>query len=387
MTHVIHDTADGVRVYQVTDTPVLKDNIYCERSYGTPDGRAFVFQQQVAGAGSQNPTEFIACDFGTWQTRVLGRGYNYPEISAVGRLYYTRGDRHGRQELVRVDIQTGQSDPIPVRGGVRPRNGMTISADERYLAYGFPLGYDPQRFGVERVDLERGEREIVFEDPFIWNPHPQFDPGDTGRLLIQQNRGCRFSATGEMLVSQGEEGVTLLVVQTSSGKAETLRIGPPREWAISGHEQWIAATGEVLFTATGKAYARPEARQYNLRTIRPGEQTRTVPTDWDYNHVNVSVCGRLYCCDTVPLNPNTDPFKAHIMIGSIRSGKAVQAVADWPTPQDAHSRFGQSSHLHPYLSPDLRWIVFNAMRDGRPQICVASIPDAMHSGLAALDRV
>ena len=41
MAQQIEQRANGVTVYQISDDPRLKNNIYCERSYCSPDSRYF----------------------------------------------------------------------------------------------------------------------------------------------------------------------------------------------------------------------------------------------------------------------------------------------------------------------------------------------------------
>jgi hypothetical protein len=37
----------------------------------------------------------------------------------------------------------------------------------------------------------------------------------------------------------------------------------------------------------------------------------------------------------------------------------------------------QNTHPHAYLTPDLKWVVFNSDRRGFPHIHVASVPEGM----------
>ncbi len=355
---------NGGSVHQVTDDEQLKDNIYCERSYCTPDARWFVFQRQVSTRGPTGwhfTAEYIACEFGTWQTRVLGIGHSYPEISPRGGLYFARPGTDVERELVRVDMATGQSRAIPVNGGVRPYTGMTISADERYLAYGVALSFEPQMFGVEFVDLETGERRIICEDPFISNPHTQIDPGDAHRVLVQQNRGCRFKSDGTVVTWLGEQGCTLFTVDAHNGAIAPLQVGPPHTPSCTGHQQWIADTHEVLLTVNSDPY-----RPGNLLTVCAGAPARPVCEDDGFAHVHASVCGQLFCADRIRAG--------EIVVGAIATGRRAVICPCGPQTREIMAQYGQSAHAHAYLSPDARWVVFNSCRTGRPEIHAASIP-------------
>lgn len=364
----------GVIVHQVTDEERLTDNIYCERSYCTPDSRWFIYQRKVSDEGPvawQFTAEFVACEFGTWRTHELGIGYSYPEVGARGGLFYARKGRDVERELVRTDIETGEERVIPVDGGIRPYTGMTVSADERWLAYGVALGFDPQCFGVEFVDLATGRKRIICEDPSISNPHTQIDPGDSQRVLVQHNRGCKFAPDGSVVTWLGEEGCTLFVVDARDGRRTPLAVGPPHTKTCTGHQQWIAATGEALLTI------HPDDQRLggNLLVAKPGGAARSICPGARFAHVHASVCGRLFCCD--------DLERGEIVVGSIRTGRKVVVAMFRPGAPGTYSRFGQSIDPHPYLSPDARRLVFNSCRTGWPEIHVAEIPQHILDDLLA----
>jgi hypothetical protein len=371
----ISELANGVTVYQVTDDARLKNNIYCERSYCSPDSRCFIYQRRTEAeptSGRRALWEFVACDFGTWEERVLGLGFSYAEVTPRGALFYSRPAPGDERELIRVDLATGESHPVPIAGGVRPRTGMAVSADERYLAYGVTLGFNPQRFGVEMADLHTGERQLLCEDPYICNPHPQIEPSEGREVLIQHNRGCRFDADGKMLALLGEEGCTLFTVSLPGGHVTPLQVGPPYTPTCTGHEQWIGATKEVLLSV---GMPVPDAVAHgNLLAVRAGQPARAVTRGYRFNHVHASVDGRFFCCDS--------PSTHEIVVGSLQTGRGTLICTFGPDPADAYAQYGQSSHAHPYLSPDLRWVVFNSCRTGRPEIHVARVPEEIVAELA-----
>jgi Tol biopolymer transport system component len=43
----------------------------------------------------------------------------------------------------------------------------------------------------------------------------------------------------------------------------------------------------------------------------------------------------------------------------------------------------QSTHPHPYVTPDLKWIIFNSSRSGSDHIYAARIPDELMTSLLA----
>jgi hypothetical protein len=366
--------ANGVEIWQVTDTPGTKDNIYCERSYCTPDSRFFVFQRDVEGPcplPNHRMVEFVVCEFGTWQLRVLGRGYSYGEIAPKGAFLFLRPGADGATELVRAQIASGRCEVVVRDSGIRPLTGMSVSFDGRQLAYGVSVSYGPQMFGVEVLDLATGRRRRLFQDPFICNPHEQIEPGRGEVILIQQNRGCEYTADGAVVRWLGKEGCTLLRVRLADGQAEQLRVGPPHTASCTGHQSWIGTSGEVLLTVNtpfddGK-------RQGNLLAVRSGQAPRVVAGGGHHAHVHASACGRLFCTDRV--NRTASPMYFEVVIGSVATGRSA-ALFSLPVPApEIRRKFGQSSDIHPYLSPDACWVVVNDVRSGVPQVCVASIPE------------
>ena len=72
---------NGATVYQLTQNPLEKSNIYCEQPYCSADSRVFVYERTVSGP---NYNEYVVCEFGTWETEVLGRGLRAPGMSHTG---------------------------------------------------------------------------------------------------------------------------------------------------------------------------------------------------------------------------------------------------------------------------------------------------------------
>jgi len=366
MAQKIQELDNDVVVYQVTDEQQLKDNIYCERSYCSPDSRYFLFQRKTADDDQlkwKYLAEYEVCEFGSWESHVVGRGCASPEVLNGENIYYTFPTENGGRGLARVRFDGNGRHVFEIDGDVKPITGMTISPDENFLAYGVAVNFDPQMFGVEVVDLDSGNKEIIFQDPCINNPHPQFESVEGNEILIQHNRGCEFSPEGKCIKNIGEEGCTLFTVNASDGSKTPLLVGPPHTTSCTGHQQWIGKTGEVLLSIR---WTEEEAELGNLLAARPGKPARRVSSGSRFTHVHASVCGRFFCCD----NTKT----SEIFVGSITTGKYSLVCSFGPVPEDAYSLYGQSSHAHPYLSPDLKWVVFNSCRTGRPEIHVAEVP-------------
>jgi len=368
MAQVVSEEQNGAVVHQVTDDAYRKSNIYCELPYCSADSSRFVFQRQNPD-GSPNRTEYVACEFGSWEAQVIGRGLGGPGMTHRGLFFYRRVVPGSCQELVRLDLGTLESRVVyEFPESLETRGLGTISPDENYYAYGVTISYAPKMFGIELVDLARGTREVINTDPDICNPHTQFEPTHGKQVMVQHNRGCEFAEDGTRLKLVGEEGATEYLLSIPDGQVTRLQVGPPYTPPITGHEAWIAGTESILMSVRAEGDYSPE--NGNLVRVQAGGAAATVSSGYRFNHVGTSPCGGYFFCDDWH-------GASKLVIGSIETG--TNAVVC-----EAHTSRGRSqdTHGHPYLSPDLKWLVFNSDRPGEPQIHVASVPPEMIKALS-----
>ena len=367
----VEELDSGVVVRQITDDPRLKCNIYCERPYCTADSRFFIYARQVADVRSGNPSdwEFITCEFGTWREQVVGRGYLQANVSYDGCFYYGRDTASGAREIIRVDPATGCDRVIFEFPGHIGRPGHpTVSKDGRYVAYGLNLSYGPQMFGIGLADTRTGERRLLCQDPYICNSHAQFEPAEGKQVLIQHNRGCEFSPTGERIKLLGNEGCTIFLVDLE-GKITPLPVGPPHTTTLTGHQAWIGETQEIIMTVKPTGEFVPE--RGNILCIRAGGEYRRIGAGRRMNHIGTTPCGRYFHADGAKTQ--------EIIVGSPATGRTVLVCHSRTSYSEGG--FDQCGHPHAYLSPDFRWVVFNSDRTGRPEIYVASVPEDLLAGL------
>ena len=374
MVKKIKTLKNNVSIFQITDEAVETDVIYCERSYTSKDSRRFIFRRDICGKGLYSwpdkcQAEFISCEFNTWETRIIGSGNAYADITRDGNLYYLRPASSGdEKELVKLDLMTEEEKIIPINGGAQPMTGMTFSPDERYLAYGIAESYaGPQSFAVELVDLRTGTKKIICRNPYISNPHTQFNQKDGKHIMVQQNRGSKFEVDGKATISStNDPGTTHFLVNIDDEKITPLRIGPPYTPTVTGHSQWIENTDEILVTVNEEF--DDGSQKGTLLKIAAGKNPEVV-CPGIFNHLHVSTCGRLFLVDDVTTND--------VYIGSVRTGKTKQVCNLEMDYMEANKQFGEIAHAHMYLSRDLRWMVYNSPQSGRPEVYVASIPETL----------
>ena len=175
-------------------------------------------------------------------------------------------------------------------------------------------------------------------------------------------------------VKQGEKGIRILAPIVIRKKEETVSKDEDDVIAFKaacvfdvsqteGREAWIGKTNEVLLSVS--AQDRYAAQKGNLLGVRPGKPARVVARGYKFNHVGVSRCGEFFCCDDWQ-----GSFK--VVIGSTRTGKTA-VVCDSKTKPSR----SQNTHPHAYLTPDLKWVIFNSNRSGFAHVHAASVPEKM----------
>ena len=365
----IEQLPNGVSVYQATDETVDKCNIYCEFPWCPPDSHCFVYVRH-APEHDPNPMEYVSCDFGTWEKRVVGRGRGGHTMANGGKFYYKRVVSDDAQEFVECDLEKETSRVIELPEGVPTGGSFDISRGGRYVAFSKPLSFDPQMFGVGIADLERGTAEIIHEDPYICNTHLQFEPSEGKQLMVQHNRGCVFTPDGERDLLCGKEGCTLFLLSVPEGEVTRLQVGPPYTASLSGHETWLGQSGELIATLNYiEDYDYGKGR---IVGVRPGEPHREICTPWELNHIGIEPSGRVFAGDAY--------MPDEIIIGSPKTNKALLVCQAKSTYNRAARREGTctfDSHPHAYISPDRKWVVFNSDRTGTQQIYAAEIPVSM----------
>lgn len=360
----------GSEIWQITTGQFRQSNIYCELPYCSADGRWLVYERHNPELSEKNKTEFMAVEIGAWQQRRLdvASGLAGCAISTNGIFYYLKCTNGMMLDLMRADLSDGTPEKIYQLSDEGNLTSLgTVSAVGRYYACGKRLSDDYRMFGIMLVDLENGTESIIDRDSFIFNPHPQFEPGRSDNLMIQHNRGGEYTPEGRRIRLVGPEGATLYLLSVPGGKRTDLRVGKPYTTAVTGHETWIGQTKEILLTVMAEGDYAPE--KGNLLAVRAGSPPRAVAKGYKFNHLGVSRCGRLFCCDDWQ-------GTAKIVIGSIQTGKTAvvcESKASMGSPQNTHP--------HAYLTPDLKWIIFNSDQSGNPQVHAASVPEGMIENL------
>ena len=360
----------GSEIWQVTKERFRQSNIYCELPYCSGDCRHFIYERYDPKLSGKNKTELMVVELGTWKQRRLDLAWRLTgsAITGDGTFYYLKQTGEEMLSLMRADLSKGTPEEVYQIAGESSFVSLgTVSTDERYYVCGRRLGDDYRMFGIMLVDLQKGAETIIDRDPFILNPHPQFERGSGNDLMIQHNRGGKYTPEGKRIRLVGPEGATLYLLSVPEGGRTELRVGTPHTTPVTGHETWIGVTKEILLTVIADGDYAPD--KGNLLAVGAGSPARIVANGYKFNHLGVSRCGRFFCCDDWR-------GTAKIVIGSILTGRTAvvcESRASMGSPQNTHP--------HAYLTPDLKWVIFNSDRSGFPHVHAASVPEGMIEGL------
>jgi len=371
----VEEFPNGVAVFQATDEPRDASDIYCEACYCSPDSRCFVYARHLP-PGQAAVQQFVACEFGTWEKAVVGET-DYPGAAtmAKGRFYYLRSGPGGERQLVRLDLARRQERVLPLPPGLPLSGGPAVSPDEQYLACFEARSFSPQMFAINLVELRTGRVLPLHQDPYICNPHHQFEPSEGRFLMVQHNRGCEFAADGTLRKLVGREGATLFFIEVPSGRVIRPAIGPPHTHSISGHETWMGSSGELILTLNVQQdYDRGKGP---VLGVRPDGTVRPICPPYQANHIGMDALGRLFAADSF------DPDE--IVVGCPRTGRTAvvgPARSRYVRRRD-RPEYLTDHHPHPYVSADLKWVIFNSDRNGVQQVYAARLPDDLIGALMA----
>jgi hypothetical protein len=347
---------------QITSSSLISHNIYCEERYTSADGRYLTFLRSALGQAQEElwlhetKTAMVA--------RLSGPVYGYPASNIYSdALYYVRAGDSSQRVLVRVDLKNLEQEEVfdlavcpPTRYPV-----ATVSRDDRYYVGKFHMGND--RWGLYRIDLQRGGWEVFHEKKGICNPHQQFEPARSEDILVQWNRGSHVDDEENVIKWGSDEGTTLYVIDRDGNNFRQLPIGTPWTARPTGHECWVGDTGQVLLTTHG-------ANRGELHLATPGaEKSRVLWTGVAFDHISVSADGRFWVTD--------DLDNGLIYVGCLETGRMLPLC-------DAGVSFGhpQYSHPHAYMTPDNKRVIFNSDRTNLCQVWCADVPPGFLEALA-----
>lgn len=360
------DPLSGAVVEQLTSDAVTSTNVYPERRFAAADGSRIVISRHPFSAAN----ELWVVDLRSLQLTRVDAGRVVDGNAPRNAIYYV--DQRAR--LMRFDLLTLATREM-FEFDDASLGRCVVSPDERYAVTG-PHAVKDNVYALHRRDLRSGTSEVLCEMEDIFNPHLQFDPAGGYRLLMQVSRGDRPAREGQRK-HRGTLGKTLCVLDGLSGQVTPLPVGPPHTPRITGHQCWVGQTGRIIFTAghydvSASSHVTPRPQRapaergvppVAVYIVAPGDPAPTVlASDRMFNHLAASDDGHYFIGDHHPTG--------RIYVGSIATGTSVALC-------DSHTRQGacQYSHVHAYMTPDNRHVIFNSIVTGVAQVYAACVPE------------
>jgi hypothetical protein len=244
-----------------------------------------------------------------------------------------------------------------------------VSPDERWFVSG-PFHVRDNVYSLRVTEIATGGERTLCEVEDMFNPHAQFDPSGSGRVLVQVNRGGTPPWADGARRLAGPDGSTLVVVDVPSGSVTPLPVGLPHTGRLSGHLCWLGETGRVIFTGAPGVHKSMAGGRGVYEVTPGGAKARHIVADEPFNHIAASDDARFFIVD----NHKT----LHVFVGSIESGRFLELC-------DSRTRQGkpQHTHAHPYMTPDSRYVIFNSVATGVAQVYAARVPDGFLERVAS----
>jgi Tol biopolymer transport system component len=411
----------GIEVFQITNEPgVRSSNIYMEAQIFTPDSRRFVVHRSAHPHGSdQHDPEhrYLLCDMdndGELSPLTSELGTTGPSISPDGKWFYyfvnETSLNAGRLLLKRCRLDGGERETVAARDTPFAETGSlpsaiyplsTISSDGKRIAISGFLG-DGVRGdiggGLMVFDIDTGESRVILHGGDWINIHPQYsrslDPQASHDLLVQHNHGAILTPDGTHIrgcdyQGIGGRGVDVHVIRDDGSNFRSGPFGRDMHEYCQGHQCWrgrsdaiIASCGMVdkkIDPAAGEDGPHEEVLREGWIVNDAGHEGRLASgakaSDLSrdvkkprFFHFATDLDGKRFVTDANP--QEGEQGGCDIFVADL--GKPVDdPLLNMTFVLDTRSRWRDTGHVHPCLSPDGKVLLFNSNESGLTQAYMA----------------
>mgnify|MGYP001161914752 FL=1 len=380
---------NGQEVFELTsDAAVPSAHIYPEAPVLSPDGTKLILHRHADEhtGNYQNPLHrYELCDLadgGALRPISDEARAAAPCMSPCGRWVYYFVDETphhpGRILLRRLELATWERTTVAVLDGRIPGHRVeacaplyglaTIRRDGTKLAIGTRLSGSPKDYpetGLLIFDVCDGSVEMILHGPSYYNMHLQYcrSPEHLGDLLIQENHGAVFDASGKCVHLVTAPGCDIHVLRDDGMDLRTMAWGRLESEDCRGHQCWRGNTPYALGAAT--VLSGPQTGDVRLLEGLPVRSS---------DHLGAATPGGTSRNLTEGLiGPRIDHFATDeagsrlISDGLFEDGWKIQlSELDAPLEGGLRNlttlvRLGPSKvHPHPFLSPDGGTAFFNS---------------------------
>jgi len=388
------DAPDGIEVLQLTFSDLPSSHIYMEAQIFSPDSTYFLLHESATphGGDKDDPNHrYLVCDLDdNCSLRPITEevGATAPSISPDGRyLYYfvdETAPNSGRLSLKRVgldgedrrtllvlDTPLGKTTHRPSR--IYPLS--TIRSDGKKIALSCFLGdgkSEGQPWGLMVFDLDSMSVELILSGPSWCNIHPQYSRSTASEhyrdILVQENHGNVYSATGELLQLTGGNGADIHVIGDDGTKFRNMPWGRDGNEFCQGHQCWRGTTPWAI-TSTGTKQPAEE-QLIESKAVEYTDHSGIASPAAIRNHLSRSFAnpcfshfatdreGRRLITDAGPRDKGGRVFVANL------HEPGEDALSSWTCLASPHSSWKKGAHIHPFLAPDGITAFFNSDESG-----------------------
>ena len=388
------EAPEGIEVVQLTSGNLPSPHIYMEAQIFSPDSSWFILHESATphGGSKDDPNHrYLVCDIadGCSLRPITDEvGPTAPSISPDGRyLYYFVDETEpdgGRLTLKRVcidgtDRQTLLVLDTPPKNATRRASLLyplsTIRADGKKLAlscfFGDGVG-EEQPWGLMVFDLETMSVEMILSGPTWCNIHPQYcrskDPEHMQDILIQENHGCTYTPTGDIVHLVGGDGADIHVIKDDGTDFRNMPWGRDGNESCQGHQCW---RGETTWAITSTGTKQPPEEQLiegratahagHVGLNSPGGVRNDLSRSFDapcFYHFATDKDGKRFVTDTAKRDQGGRVFIADL------GTPGESALSSWTCLANPRCSWEKGAHLHPFLSPDGTKAFFNSDESG-----------------------
>ncbi len=399
---------DAIVVQLTSDKETTGVHLYMEAQVFSPDSTKIIIERggNAHGPKRNDPNhQYLLCDLdNNYELIPLIDELNAraPSFSPDGDCIYYFIDssniNSGHIELKKVNPDgTGRETLLVIDTPLKGASSLlsllyplsTISSDGRKIACSGFLGdgqHDECPWCVFVIDLETLQADIIWQDVFISNAHPQFsrstDGNDKHNLMIQHNHGD-FNKNPERPVGYVDPlGADIHIIRDNATKFQTVGLGRaycPIIEHCQGHQCWRGRTNWIISSMYIKEQnnsdeekpvlplieAYPIEHTGHLGKFTPNAVRNDLTRDMhapQFLHFSTDIEGEKLVSDYFqPVGDGNVEQHIYLMqLGQI----GIDPIKSFTYLLNTKSSIRKETHAHPFLSPDGKKIFFNSDESG-----------------------
>jgi hypothetical protein len=400
---------EGLEILQITgDAATPACHISMEAQVFTPDSRFFVLHRGVGVQSYDHKApehQLLLCEAETGALTPLTDelGVVAPSVSPDGKYLYYFVDEttagQGRLTLRRRNIDGSAPLTLTILDGAipgtpfrasRPGQLSTIRSDGGALGLYCFLGdgtHAGGSYGLIIFDLLQGGCHLVFHGRSFYNMHIQYcrslDEAHKHNILIQENHGHLIAPDGTPTHRGWGRGADIHVIRDDGQHMQNMPWGKIPGERCSGHQCWRGRTPYAIASLVvgDDAALREKRSELHLMESLPvphsghdgaktthavrNHLTRDFATR-HFNHFATDIEGRRLIADYRASWDTQVAMRDAIYLMDLGE-PGHEAARNIRYLLSSGSSWEQSAHVHPFLSPNAEFALFNSDESGQTQ--------------------